>query len=190
MDFIIFKTRISVSPLFFSVLTAILLLDKSGVSGFAILFSFLHEMGHILTLFCIGIKPESVFISVFGIRIKLPGNLSTKDKLLVLMSGFTVNFLLALLFFYLDKTVFSAINFFIGVFTAFPVVSTDGGSILKIILEKNLPQKSERIFKIISNLFTVLISLLFVFISVFTENYFILIAVIYMIFCVIKTAAE
>ena len=46
------KTKVSVSPFFFAVLTLILIADKTGVSCFAVLFSILHEFGHFLALIC------------------------------------------------------------------------------------------------------------------------------------------
>ena len=46
------KTGVTVSPLFFAVLTAFLLLDKNGVAIWAVLFSLMHESGHFLALLC------------------------------------------------------------------------------------------------------------------------------------------
>ena len=106
MDFTVLKTKVSVSPFFFAVLTLILIADKSGVSGFAVLFSLLHEFGHFLALICGKIIPKSFKITLFGMHISLPENLSTAEKIPVLMAGFTVNFLLAALFFVLKNPLF------------------------------------------------------------------------------------
>ena len=189
IDFSVLKTRVSVSPLFFAVLTLVLLVDKTGVSGYAVLFSLLHELGHIFALLCTKTFPEAVVLTVFGIHIKLPGNLSTAKECLVLMAGFTVNFLLAFLFHFFEKTVFEIVNLAIGIFTALPLPSTDGGTVLKTFLENYLPQKAKKTFEIISVISVFIFSFVFILFSVLTKNYFIFIAVIYMIFCTIKTAA-
>ena len=190
MDFTVLKTKVFVSPLFFAVLTSLLVIDKTGVSAMAILFSVLHELGHILALICEKICPKSVFITPFGINLSLPENLSTAEKIPVLMAGFTVNFLLAVLFFALGKIVSAYVNLIIGIFTAIPIPSTDGGSILKVLLEEFASQKSEKIFKIISLIFAFIFLVFLIFAMVLTKNYFILIAVLYLIFCIIKNAAK
>ena len=189
IDFTVLKTKISVSPLFFAVLTVFLLIDKNGIASSVLLFSFLHEAGHFISLLITKTFPQSIKTDIFGIRIKLPENLDTAKKCFVLSAGFAVNFLLSALFFALKKPLFGYINIFIGIFTAFPLPSTDGGSILKTILEEFLPQKAGRIFGIISRIFTLVLSLFLVFLSVFTKNYFIMIAVVYMLFCTMKKAA-
>ena len=189
IDFTVLKTKVSVSPIFFSVLTLVLLMDKTGVAGYAVFFSALHEFGHISALLCGKIFPETVFISIFGIHINLPGNLSTVKKCFVFAAGFAVNFLLAVLFFILKKPLFGYINFIIGMFTALPLTSTDGGAFLKAFFEEFFSQRTENFFGLISNIFSVLISLFLILLSVSSNNYFILIAVVYMLFCTIKTAA-
>ena len=190
IDFCVLKTKISVSPLFFAVLTIVLLLDETGITGLAVLFSALHELGHILALLCEKIKPKTVKITVFGIHIKLPGNLSTAEKVPVLMAGFSVNFLLAALFFVLNNPLFGYINLIIGIFTALPIPSTDGGTILKTVLEEFLPQKAERVFGKISRIFVLIFSMLLFYVSISTKNYFIITAIIYMIFCTTQKAAR
>ena len=189
MGFTVLKTKVSVSPFFFAVLTLILIADKTGVSCFAVLFSLLHEFGHFLALICGKIIPKSFKITVFGMHISLPENLSTAEKIPVLIAGFTVNFLLAALFFALKNPIFAYINLIIGIFTALPVPPSDGGEVFKAILEEFFPNKAEKIFGIVSRIFVSIISLPLFFISIITENYFILIAIIYMVICLTKKAA-
>ncbi|MBE6900426.1 MAG: hypothetical protein E7479_07180 [Ruminococcaceae bacterium] len=190
MDFSVLKIKVSVSPLFFSVLTTVLLLDKTGVSGFAVLFSLLHELGHILALLCGKIKPKEFRLSLFGIHIRLPGNLSTGEKCLVLMSGFMLNYIFAVLFFVFREPIFGYINLLIGIFTSLPLPSTDGGEILKTVLEEFLPKNGGEVFGIVSGIFALIFSVLLIVLFVITKNYFILIAVIYIISCAGKRAAR
>ena len=190
MDFSVLKIKVSLSPLFFAVLTSVLLLDKTGISSFAVLFSLLHETGHILALLCKKIRPKAFSLTVFGMHIKLPENLSTAEKCFVLMSGFAVNYILAALFFIFHKPVFGYVNFLLGIFTSLPLASTDGGEILKALLEEFLAQDAEKIFGIVSWIFALVFSLLLILIFVSTRNFFIFFAVFYTILCTIKRAAK
>ena len=186
MEFTVLKTRFLVSPLFFSVLTAFLILDENKIACVTILFSLLHETGHILALLSLKIHPKRISVNVFGMNIELDGGLSTAEKCFVFASGFTVNLILSVLFFIGENQLFGFINFIIGIFTALPLPSTDGGSILKTILDELIPQKSEKVFKIIAIVFAAIISILIIFIFVFTGNYFVFIALIYIFICIKK----
>ena len=147
------RTKIRISPLFFSVLTVFLLLDKSGISGTAVLFSALHELGHFFALLYEKTRPKLIEISLFGIEIRLPENLSTAKKCFVLTAGFALNFILATMFFIIEKPLLAYINLIIGIFTSLPLSATDGGAILRTVLDEYFPQRGERIFRNVSLLF-------------------------------------
>lgn len=186
MEFSVFRTRIKISPVFFSVLTAFLLIDRNGFASYALLFSFFHECGHILALLYFKTPPEMIEISAFGIHISLKENMSTAEKCLVLTAGFTVNFILAALFFITEKTLFGYINLLIGIFTAVPLPSTDGGAVLRVLLDERVFGKGEKILRICSFCFVGIISAFLIYFGVNTGNFFLFIAVIYMIICAMK----
>lgn len=180
------KTKLKISPIFFAVLTLFLLIDKNGIASVVVLFSVLHETGHFLALLCVKTRPKLIEFSPFGIHVSLPENLSTAEKVPVLMAGFLVNFLLAAIFFVLRKPLFGYINLIIGIFTALPISATDGGSVLKAILKEYAQQKGERIFRIVSFLFLAVISVFVVYFAIFMKNYFFFIPLIYMVICAMK----
>lgn len=186
MEFTVLKTKLKISPLFFAVLTLFLIVDKNGIASAAVLFSALHELGHILALLCVKIRPKLIEFSPFGIHVSLPENLSMVGKISVLMAGFSINFLLAAIFFVLRKPIFGYINLIIGIFTALPISATDGGEILKTFLFEYFPQDEKKIFKAISASFSAVISILLILFAFVTKNSFILIAVFYIIFCAMK----
>lgn len=186
MEFTVLGTRIKISPLFFAVLTAFLLIDKNGIACYAVLFSFLHEMGHIMALVCIKKSPKAIGTSMFGLHISLRGNMSTAEKIIVLISGFAVNFILAAVLFILEKNLFAYINLVIGLLTAIPLSSTDGGAVLGILLNELPFGNGERMFRIITFSFLVIVSAGLIFIGFYTGNYFLFVAVFYMFICVIK----
>lgn len=183
------STKVKISPFFFAVLTAFFIIDKNGIACWVLLFSLLHEAGHFMALLCIKTAPKAVDLSAFGIHILLKENMSTALKCIVLMAGFTVNFILAALFFTFEKTLFAYINLITGILTAVPLSSTDGGAVLRILLDELPSGKGEGIFRIITFLLLTLFSAGFVFIAFFTGNYFLFIAFFYMLLCVIKKAA-
>ncbi|MBQ7875155.1 MAG: hypothetical protein IJ306_08390 [Oscillospiraceae bacterium] len=188
--FTVLKTKVALSPLFFAVLTAFLLVDKSGIAGEAVLFSLLHETGHFLALLCAKTHPQTVEASLFGIRMSLPGNLSTAKKCFVLTAGFAVNFIFMAAFFSLGKITEAYINLFIGIFTAMPLAATDGGAVLKTLLDEFFPQGSKKIFDMLSLGFSMLVSVFLICIFLFSENIFILIAIFYMAVCAVNQFAK
>lgn len=186
MRFTVLKTKLMVSPLFFAVLTAFLIMDKSGIAGEAVFFSALHELGHFLALFCAKTYAKEIKISVFGIHMSLPEYLSTQKKCFVLMAGFAVNFVLAVLLFCFGKTIDGYINLFIGIFTAMPIGATDGGTILKILIENTALQKAQKTAGTISFLFSAVVSILFSAAAFYTHNFYLLFAVLYIMIMAIK----
>ncbi|MBQ5329065.1 MAG: hypothetical protein J6J15_07785 [Oscillospiraceae bacterium] len=57
---------------------------------------------------------------------------------------------------------------------------------MKTILNDYFPQNERQIFKVVSVSLSVAVSVLFIFSAFATKNYFILIAVFYIIFCAMK----
>lgn len=186
MNFTVLKTKISVSPLFFAVLTAFLIMDKNGIASYVVLFSLLHESGHFLALLCVKGRAKEIKISPFGIEMTIFENMSTVKKLAVLTAGFAVNFILAFLFFTAEKMLFGYINLVIGCLTALPIAATDGGSVLGIILEKAVPKKAEKIFFAISLSVTLVIAGFIFSAAVLFKNHLLFFAVIYMVMTLFK----
>ena len=180
------KTRMKISPLFFAVLTAFLILDRSGIASEVLLFSALHEAGHFLALLCSKTPPEAAEFTVFGVHLSLPGNLSTAEKCFVLAAGFAVNFVLSSVLFLIGSSLLGYINLFIGIFTAMPLPATDGGAVLKALLEEFIPQRAERILKTVSAIFSFFAAAVLLAGTVLTKNYYLLIAVVYICAAALK----
>lgn len=180
------KTKAEISPMFFAVLTLFLLADRNGTAFPAVMFSFAHEAGHFLALSATKTAPKKVSISLAGISMELSQSMSTKEKIAVLCAGFTVNFCLAVLFFALGKTLFAIINFVIGTFTLLPLASTDGGSIVKEVLEARYPEKAKKAENMLFMCSCVFFSLLIVAAMAATKNFYLLIALFYLVICTIK----
>ena len=94
-----------------------------------ILFSVLHELGHIIMLLIFGARPTLIKLSFYGIGMKYEKHLSKVKELFVLLCGPAVN--LALFVFFGNE-----INLMLFLLNMFPVVPLDGGRILRLFFPK------------------------------------------------------
>ena len=183
MEFTVLKTKVVVSPLFFAVLTAFFITDRNGIAIPAVLFSFLHECGHFLALLCAKTRPKAIKLSAFGIEMQLYENMSTGEKIFVLMAGFLVNYVLSAVCFLCGKTVFGFINLFLGIFTSLPIGATDGGTVLKNVFDYYC---SEKTYGIISVILSLLLALVLSALALYSKNYYLFFAIIYIIVSIKK----
>lgn len=94
-----------------------------------ILFSLLHETGHLLALVILGVKPDLINFSFYGIGLKYQNNLSRIKEFFVLFCGPLVNLIL---YFVLNDE----INFFLFLINIYPAFPLDGGRMIKIIFPR------------------------------------------------------
>lgn len=151
MDFNISKTKISVDFSFF-LLLSFAVFYGCKTAFLIVLFSSLHEMGHIAALLLLKTKPDHIKISFYGISMKYDNKISRLGEVFVILSGPAVNFILYLLL----KEEINLVLLFINLY---PVLPLDGGRIVYLI--------SEKLSKIISLIFLVL--LLFTSLYIFFE---------------------
>ena len=94
-----------------------------------ILFSILHELGHIIMLLIFGARPTLIKLSFYGIGMKYEKHLSKIKELFVLLCGPAVN--LALYIFFGNE-----INLMLFLLNMFPVTPLDGGRIVRLLFPK------------------------------------------------------
>lgn len=159
-----FKTNISVRFSFLAVV-ALLTLSETSASVFMSLMScFLHETGHLLSMFLFGVKVKRIVLYGAGIKIIRGYSLKEKKKeFIILISGCLMNVIMFFLFFFLKgdsfKT-FAVINLVTAIFNILPIKSLDGGTILLLLTEEK-----PHFFTFVNILTTVIIPL---FVVVFT----------------------
>lgn len=117
------------------------------------LFALIHELGHIIAGILLGLKPSSLEIMPFGLRVSFDvkpknynkkvrrGTLLTIKKLIIVMMGPITNFIFAIIYYIYDIDFFGISrefvvysNILIGVFNLIPIYPLDGGRILKNIV--------------------------------------------------------
>lgn len=153
MKFYILKTEISISYLFVSIITFMILIDKSGFVLPMLLSVFLHEAAHLITMFLLGCEPKSINFIPCSIEVKRGVCCDYKKEILISVSGPILNIILFILFFKF-RIEFSLINLCFGVFNLLPLSVLDGGEILNVVLFKVLKEKTAKIlFKAINFFF-------------------------------------
>lgn len=121
------------------------MLFKSYDFLFVILFSALHELGHLIALLICKGKPDRLVFAYYGIGLKHSSDLNDFSELIFLSAGIVVNL------FFCIFNIKRDINLALLIVNALPIYPLDGGRILKIILNAffNLTI-SDMIFKAIS----------------------------------------
>ncbi len=128
----------------------ILVLSFAALTGtddliYLLLFSSLHELGHLLALIICNGKPEKITFSYYGFALKYGDTLPRGREVIVALSGPAVNLILYLIL----KDDFNLILLFINLLPIYPL---DGGRVLSLYFVKA--------YKVIGIFFLVLIYLL------------------------------
>lgn len=164
MRFSVCGVRLHIGFLFAFSVCFVLTVAEDTVVRYAVLFSLLHEFGHLLSDFLFGCKPRAVSLGLFGMTITRAEDLtlSYRQEICSALAGPFVNFVLAALFgaLYLwqhTNTFLTAagVNLSIFAFNAMPVFSLDGGRALEAFLRAHVsdPHCQVTIQKAVSLLF-------------------------------------
>jgi len=180
--------KYSVSPLTFIIIFSFIIIDGTLYSLLAVVFSFLHEAGHIIALKLCGGQVSALKMHTRGIGLDTTV-LSYKNELVVSLSGPFMSFVLFLCFlpFFAKSPLclfccFS--NLIIFTLNILPIYPLDGGRVLFCILCKKaeLPT-AVKIIKAVSFLFLLPLFILSVIILIETGyNLSLLIISVYLLF--------
>lgn len=131
-----------------------------------LLYSSLHELGHLFALLILGKLPYLIKFSYYGFAMKYDDNISRKDETIVLLFGPLVNLALFLLFGNYINLILFALNFL-------PVFPLDFGRVLRLYLP--------RISRYISIVFLILICIFCVFMVIYYKSFSLLPVVFYLV---------
>lgn len=129
MNFKLFGVHFEISYLFFAIISVALFANNYDFL-YALLFSSLHEAGHIISLYLLGGRADKITLSFYGIGLKHSSELAVSKEVIFLLSGIAVN----LLFVMLD--VERNINLALLFINAMPIYPLDIGRCFKLVLEK------------------------------------------------------
>jgi stage IV sporulation protein FB len=148
---------------------------------YVILFSALHEIGHIIMLYILGGKAQKITIAYYGIGLVHKSRFNDFKQILFLLSGVSVNLIFALL------NIKRNINLALFLVNILPLYPLDGGRAFKLILNN--------IFGIIISdkifiTFSIIIILLLIIVSIYLKNLSLVLIVIYIIIYSINNSFE
>lgn len=136
MLFKIKNVYVSVSVYFFLMVGWIIISDRINEFIYCLIALFLHEMGHILTIYKLKEKISVFYIIPFGFSCSLKNQSKIKSNkmLKIIFAGPATSFIVAGLVFLWTKE-FAVTNFIIGVFNLIPLGNLDGGRIFRILMQ-------------------------------------------------------
>lgn len=183
IKFKIFGIYISISFLFVSLLCWFLIYDVDRIFLCYFVSSIFHELAHIMALSNFSVKIKQISLKVFGFSIKRIQQLPFLKEIVVLFSGCFSNFILILIFMLSKNKTAILVNLIILILNLLPIEFLDGGQILKLFLDRFLSnEKSFKICKNISILFSLVLFVVFLNIILYYKNFkFIFLLFIYIL---------
>ena len=130
----------------FILMIAFALIAKAENLLFLLIFSMLHEAGHIIVLFFLKGRPEELTFAFYGVALKHKSNLSASQSVAFLSGGIIVNLIFSIL------NVKREINIPLLIINSLPLYPLDGGRIFRIVFERYFPF-GDRVFRGITYLF-------------------------------------
>ena len=176
MKFKLFDVKFEISFLFFAVVCTALFANNYDFL-YVLLFSSLHETGHIISLYLFKGKADKITLSFYGIGLKYSTDLPFVREVVFLLSGIVVNLLFVFLNFKRE------INLALIFINALPIYPLDMGRCLKLIFQKCF-DISISYFVLYAFGFLTLIGLTCY--SIYTGKYSILIVSAYLAFWILR----
>ncbi|MBQ8015115.1 MAG: site-2 protease family protein [Clostridia bacterium] len=161
------NTELKINVSFAAAVTLMLILDESGVCAVALLCCIVHELGHIMCLLVMGEQPKLIELSFYGIKLERRQTAGIKSiaEIAVYASGPAVNLIFSAALFLISEAVqgmktAAVISLGVGLFNLIPCRPLDGGNILFAAICRHADEeKSERICRMISASFLLLIGI-------------------------------
>ncbi len=170
MELNIKQVKIKIEFSFLLIIAVVLVLENDNVL-YVLLFSCLHELGHLSALYLLGGKADSITFSYYGIGLKHSSDLSYLKEFIFLSAGIAVNAVFVVFDVHRD------INLALLILNSLPIFPLDMGRIIKILLNNILSlDVSDRIF----NCLSVVLIIAFAAFSVYTKSMNLILISIYM----------
>ena len=154
--------------------------------------AFLHEMGHILTMFFCGATIKKITVSLFGISLDTDlSALSLAKKLMIFAAGPVINFAVAAccfahlsIRFQLYVFFAGAVSLALGLINLMPILPLDGGNVLNLLVERRFgSHTAQTVLSTISKVFFFIVLALAVVLFLTSGNGFLFLFALYLLFC-------
>ena len=165
LQFSLFGCKIKIDFVFVLLLSFAALFNANDLL-YMLLFSFLHEMGHLAALMAAGGKADAVILSYYGAALKYESRLSRNLETVVLLSGPLVKLILYLIL----KDDINLILFSLNILPIYPL---DGGRIISLYLFKHS--------KAVGLVFLSMITFLGLYLAFFSKSFSLLLIAVYLI---------
>lgn len=180
MCFKVFNIKIQIEFGFVIVLAFALISNNDDVL-YVLLFSSLHEIGHLVTLYLFGGKAEKLNVSFYGIGLINKCNLSFAKEMIFLLSGVIVNIVFA------SFSVCRQINLSLAIINLLPIYPLDGGRAFKLILNNLFSLNfSDFVYYLISSF----VALLIIIYCIYSKNIGLIVILGYLIGYSISNTVE
>lgn len=162
MNIKIGKTKFLISVPFCLLISALLLLDKTGYMAFSLSAAAVHEFSHMIFMNIFHCPPQEITASLKGVIIVGGRHASPKEEFFILLAGPLSNLCLAAAFHFAGQALnrgaaisAAVVQSAVGIFNLLPISGLDGGSLLLIILETLVsPEKAKLSAKLTSIAFS------------------------------------
>lgn len=147
---------------------------------YVLLFSILHECGHIIALYSFKGKADKICLSFYGIGLSHSSKFSYTKDLIFLLSGILVNIFFAIVGIKRD------INIALAFVNSLPIYPLDFGRALKLTLNEFL---GLRISDIAYNVISVITIILLIILAIYIKSVSLLLIVAYIIIYALNNSA-
>lgn len=176
MKFKLFDIEFKIEYSLFIILL-IALFAKNDSVLFLLLFSSLHEIGHILSLFLLGGKAKKITFAYYGIGMVRHGNLNFMSEIIFLLSGIAINSVFVIFNFQRE------INFCLLFINLLPIYPLDAGRCVKLIFERVFDFNVS--YKLYFSFSVVCFVALLIF-SLYIKNFNLILICVYLFFQIIR----
>ena len=188
MQFKIKKTTYHISFSFLILILLALTTEKTQSFIILLLFATLHEIVHLIFIYCLSLPPLKVSFTILGANIKRGQSVSNdiNSEILINLSAPVFNIITGVIFYFISEEI-STVNFLLGFFNLIQFYTFDGGTALKYIFLKFLSEKkTEQALTLISLIITIAFSFLSIYIFLnYQHNFSLIIMTIYMFVSII-----
>ena len=188
MSFSVGRTKITVSPLFFILITAMILLDRTGLILITLISSLLHESGHLAAMRICKQPPLALNITPCGLEIVRGLSSDSHETVWIALSGPFANMLAVIVMLVIAQKYPSvtllyaiAVNALIVLLNCLPLRGLDGGELAYLFMQKRWGMQGERLFSIMSYTVSVLLLSVGIATLICTRNFTLALVGVYLV---------